>query len=103
LASFTSSKQKEDYLADQMRQAAVERQFITIGEALSRASREDAYIAQRITGAARIISFRNRLVHGYSQISAETVWSIVQEYFPPLHAEVQDLILEIQNLPGEVD
>lgn len=63
----------ERFRGDRLLRAAVEREFITIGEAVSQLSRSDAETAARITLHRRIIAFRNILVHGYRQVDAAEV------------------------------
>jgi uncharacterized protein with HEPN domain len=43
--------------------------FEIVGEALSQLKKLDAALAARITDHRKIISFRNVLIHAYSQIS----------------------------------
>ena len=40
----------------------------------------------------RIVSFRNRLVHGYSQTDHEIVWGILEKDLPTLQEEVASLL-----------
>jgi len=48
----------DDYCNSRLIRAAVEREFITIGEALNNLSRVDSDLFARIDQAVRIISFR---------------------------------------------
>jgi uncharacterized protein with HEPN domain len=64
----------EEYLGDVFLRSIVERQFITIGEALSRIRRIDSSIFDTIPNAPAIVAFRNVLVHGYDAIDDEIVW-----------------------------
>jgi len=77
-----------------MLRAAVERNFEIIGEALSQAVRHFPAVADRVTDEEQIISFRNRLIHGYATVSNALVWEIVQKKLPVLRMEVASLLGE---------
>ena len=83
-----------DYTADPMLRSATERQFGIIGEALSRLLRADPSLSERISDSSRIISFRNRLIHGYSDIANEVVWGVVETNLSVLRREVASLLEE---------
>jgi len=84
--------QLEDYEENAMLRAAVERKFEIIGEALSKLSRTDSAIASRIGEHARIIAFRNTLIHGYAEIDDRLVWVIVENKLPVLRLEIDELL-----------
>ena len=92
VAEFTRNRQFSDYESDAMLRAAVERQFEIIGEALRRLAKEDAATTARISEPARIIAFRNILVHGYADIDDRIIWDIVQSKLPTLLREVESLL-----------
>jgi uncharacterized protein with HEPN domain len=94
ISVFTAHKRFDDYRGDVMLQAAVERQFEIIGEALSQLTRLDENPAARITEHHRIIAFRNILIHGYAVVDARMVWDVVEAKLPILRAEVQALLGE---------
>lgn len=73
-----------------MLSAAVERQFITIGEALSRLARVDSRVAESLGEYPQIIAFRNVIVHGYDIIEHPIVWGIIQNEVSPLLAAVNE-------------
>ena len=54
----------------------------------------DHDIAARISDATRIIAFRNVLIHGYSLVKHDLVWSVVQNELPKLMREVEGLLRE---------
>jgi uncharacterized protein with HEPN domain len=89
---FTAEKTLDDFRADVQLRSAVERQFITIGEALQQAIRVAPDVAESLTDPRRIINFRNVMVHGYARIVPDTVWGVIEENVPVLLAEVQRLL-----------
>src|SRR5437016_2051722 len=63
---MTAGVSFDEYKRAEIRRFAVERQLITVGEALSVALQIDPTLRDRITEARNIVDFRNMLVHGYS-------------------------------------
>lgn len=92
IANFTAGKRLEDYLSSPMMQAAVEREFEIIGEALARLIRLDETVAARITDHRRIVAFRNILIHGYADVDDRLVWDVVETKMPILRHEVDSLL-----------
>ena len=92
IARFTVGRSLDDYLADDMLRAVVERQFEIIDEALSAVRRVEPALADRIPELARIIAFRNILVHGYATVDDRLVWGIVEGDLSAL-GEVLELLL----------
>lgn len=64
LVEFTSGETLQDYRSDAMLRSAVERQFEIIGEALSQPLRSEPSLSEQIRHSARIVAFRNQLIHG---------------------------------------
>ncbi|MCY1381168.1 hypothetical protein D9M69_690440 [compost metagenome] len=54
-------------------QAAVERKFEVIGEALNQLAKLDPSLAARIADLPQIVAFRNQLIHGYATVNPTTV------------------------------
>ena len=92
LAEFAAGKTFADYAADALLRSAVERQFEIIGEALSQAIKLEPDLADSISEARRIISFRNILIHGYAAVSNEVVWDVLQKDLPTLRRQVDELL-----------
>src|SRR5260370_30006320 len=82
IQQFTASRSLAEYAAEHLLRSAVERQFILIGEALSRLEKLDPTIARQIADYRKIIGFRNVLVHGYEMIDDSIVWNTVQHHLP---------------------
>lgn len=89
---FTAGKRFEQYLADEMLRSAVERQFGIIGEALSRLSKDDPDVAAVIPDHAKIIAFRNILIHGYATVDDRIVWGVIENHLASLRSAVRGLL-----------
>ena len=74
--------------------SGVERQSEIIGEALGRLLEIAPEFSERISDSRRIISFRNRLIHGYASLADDIVWGIVEGNLPKLKEEIQQLFEE---------
>lgn len=96
---FTAGRSRDDYLADEMLRAAVERQLEIIGEALNRLARAAPALAARIPELPNIVAFRNILIHGYMAIDDAIVWRIVGENLPVLERNVAALLAELGEQP----
>ena len=75
IASHMEAMPLESYVADGRTQAAVERKFEIIGEALKRPHADHPALAARIPQLRRIVDFGNLLSHGYNRVLPERVWS----------------------------
>jgi uncharacterized protein with HEPN domain len=82
----------DKYKRDDLIKSAVERRFIVIGEALSRLKQIDVAILGSVPDVARMVAFRNVLVHGYESVSDELVWDIIAHHLPKLRATCEDLL-----------
>ena len=94
IAQFVAGKDLGDYRADPQLRSAVERQFQIIGEALTRLTKTVAAAAGRIGHAARIIAFRNILIHGYDIVDDEVVWDVIETDLPVLRRQVAALLVD---------
>ncbi len=75
---FTKGMSCEAYLNDRKTQAAVERKFEIMGEALNRFHGADGELLEKIRDYRSIISFRNILAHGYDGIDNLVVWVVFE-------------------------
>jgi len=92
IARFTGGKRFEHYLADEMLRSAVERQFGIVGEALSRLAKDSPEVIALIPDHAKIIGFRNILVHGYASVDDRIVWGVIELHLAPLRKAVAQLL-----------
>lgn len=84
IENFVGRMVLEDYLENELVQAAVERKFEIIGEALNRIKQNDSEFIEKIPEHHRIIGFRNIIVHGYDSIDQELVWAAIKNHLPRL-------------------
>jgi uncharacterized protein with HEPN domain len=90
---FARDRKREDLDTDRLLQLALTHLVEIIGEAANRVSRERQAQHPEIPWT-QIISMRNRLVHGYDDISFSLLWSTVVEDLPKLIAQLERLGLE---------
>ena len=82
-----AERDREKFLADITRQAAVLHELTVIGEAANRIS-ETLRQAHTGTPWAKIVSFRNVVVHEYFGLNWEIVWDTATELVPELRRQV---------------
>jgi uncharacterized protein with HEPN domain len=94
IGEFTSGMTFPDYTADAKTRSAVERQLEIIGEALGQMLKLSPEMEEHFPDAPRIISFRNRLIHGYASVSNQVVWGILVGNLPDLTTMVDKLLVQ---------
>jgi uncharacterized protein with HEPN domain len=87
---FPETKQFELYVKDIRTRRAVERNIEIIGEAMSRILKENPLI--EISNSRKIVDARNKIIHGYDEISDDVIWGIVINHLPLLKQEVEHLL-----------
>ena len=95
IGSFLSGLDHQAYIHNDMVQAAVERKFEVIGEALGQLSKMDEALGNRIPNLPQIVAFRNQLIHGYAAVNPSTVWNIAGDSLPELLTTVEALLAEL--------
>jgi uncharacterized protein with HEPN domain len=75
----SSGRTFEEYESDELLRSAIERQMITVGEALRAALALDPSLLSHFPHASQIVAFRNRVVHGYFDVSNSTDWDIITD------------------------
>ena len=95
IESFLSGIDLQAYVQNTLVQAAVERKFEIIGEALGQLSRVDPALGNRVPNLSQIVAFRNQLIHGYAAVNAATVWNIAKDSLPELLKTVDGLLAEL--------
>ena len=89
---FPTTKKFDIYTNDIRTKRAVERNIEIIGEAMGRILKENPKI--NISNSRKIVDARNKIIHGYDEISDDVVWGIVINHLPLLKQEAEKLLLE---------
>jgi uncharacterized protein with HEPN domain len=89
----------DEYLRNEMLQAAVERKIELIGEAARKVSDSFKRSHPEVPWKS-IISQRNVVVHDYGEIKPERIWGVVTTQLPELIAKLEPLL---PPLPPELD
>jgi uncharacterized protein with HEPN domain len=84
-------RDRDRFLADITRQAAVLHELTVIGEATSRLS-ETIRQAHPGTPWAKIVAFRNVVVHEYFGLNWEIIWNTATELVPELRRQVATIL-----------
>lgn len=79
-----------NYSENLLLQDAVERNLITIGEAMNSLLKREPTIS--ISNSRKIVDARNRLTHGYDEIENVQIWNIIIKHLPILKNEVEYLL-----------
>jgi len=79
----------EAFQKDLKTKRAIERNIEIIGEAMSRILKLKSDFP--ITTARKIIDTRNRIIHGYDDVSDQIIWTIVVQYLSELQKEIEEL------------
>jgi len=89
------------YVADEIRRLAIERLLIQIGEAVGQLAKADTQMAAELGEVARIVAFRNILVHGYFKVDHHRVWDILITDLPRLRSAAQHVWMRFAHLYEE--
>lgn len=87
-------KNFNDFQKDLKTKRAVERNIEIIGEAMARILKSNPNI--NISETRKIVDTRNRIIHGYDNVSDDILWSIVIKSLPVLDKEVKSLLLNYE-------
>jgi uncharacterized protein with HEPN domain len=85
------------FMSDRRTRQVVERNFVIIGEAVSRLLRHAPDVAERVSASNEMVGFCNQLAYDYDQVDYPTLWRAVQETLPELRAEVEMLLSESES------
>jgi len=92
ITEFTRGISFDEYRANKLVKAAVERKFEILGEAMNRLSKGSPATAKQIREFKKIIAFRNLVIHGYDVVSDPILWDVIQNKLPNLVEDVTKLV-----------
>lgn len=90
--ALVDGKSFDEYMKDTMLQAAVERKFIALGEALYQMRHWFPRMIADIPGSRALIAFRHSLVHGYDQVSDDLTWGVIQTRLKPVLSAAEKML-----------
>jgi uncharacterized protein with HEPN domain len=87
---------RDVFFSSNLHQDAAIRQLAIIGEA---ASKLGEHVRDRHSEVpwAKIISFRNILIHDYVGVKLEILWDIIRDDLPTLKQQVQQILEELNR------
>jgi uncharacterized protein with HEPN domain len=91
VVEFVKNTILEDYLKNDLLQAAVERKIEVIGEAARRVSDECKGAHPEIPWR-RIVGQRNMLAHEYGSIDHRLIWNVIKLNIPELIAMLESIV-----------
>jgi uncharacterized protein with HEPN domain len=102
VTEYTDGKSEQEFLADQLLQDAVMRNFGVLGEAANNCLKVSPGIATTYPELpfAKIYGLRNQLTHGYWIVDLEILWSVIEKDVPMLQQQIADVL---KSLDGPSD
>jgi uncharacterized protein with HEPN domain len=95
IAQFIAGLDYAGYSNDVKTKSAVERNLEIIGEAANRLP-NTLWLKYPEIEWRRIVSLRNRLIHGYFETNDEIIWDVINTFLPPLKERLAKMLS--QNL-----
>lgn len=92
IQTFCAGVSRETFLADRGLKLIVQKLIEIVGEALRQAQLLEPDVAESIPEFRRIISTRNRIVHGYDSVDFGLLWDITQKRIPDLERAISTVL-----------
>ena len=89
-----------DLAENRVMELALRKLLEIVGEAASRVSEETQQCYQEIPWP-QIIGMRNRLVHGYDDVSLKILWDTINNDLPPLIEQLRAIVGEEPSETGD--
>ena len=94
IRGWTENKALDDYLRDRRLRDAVERHYITVGEAMAQLAKRSPDMAARFTDPQTVVGFRNVMIRYFRAVDNERVWNHIVKDLPTLLREARALLAE---------
>ncbi len=91
ILQFTAGMDYSGYSNDVKTKSAVERNLEIIGEAANRLP-NTLWLKYPEIEWRRIVSLRNRLIHGYFETNDEIIWDVINNFLPPLKERLTKIL-----------
>ncbi|MEO7994225.1 MAG: HepT-like ribonuclease domain-containing protein [bacterium] len=91
---FTATGEVDFFRNDLIQEATI-RQLEIIGEAANALNPEVRGLAPDIPWKA-MIDARHKMIHFYFKIDLFVVWNAVEEFLPPLQAQIEGLLIKLR-------
>jgi uncharacterized protein with HEPN domain len=92
ILKFVDGMEYEHFLANEMAQFAVIKNFEIIGEAAYQLPKDYRMANEEKIEWRKIIAFRHILVHDYYKINTEIIWNAIHGKLVEMKGEVEELI-----------
>lgn len=99
IRSFRGDMEFAEYQSNRLVQAATEREFEIIGEALRQIEENHPGETAAFPDVPLAIGMRNRLAHGYFTTDPAILWSAATDDLPRLEAALRERVGEIPDEP----
>jgi len=101
LEEYVEGRTFDQFLAERMRQRAIERMLEIIGEAFNHAMRDDPSLPEDFPDAYIIVGMRNRIIHGYDEVLEEVIWSTAVSDVPALAQRLKAYLKNRSRNPNQ--
>lgn len=92
IQEYAASTTREEFLESRSLQLIFERLFEIVGEATSQAEVADPELREKLPNVGVIIGMRNRIAHGYSEVSHQVLWDTALSNVPAMCERLEQFL-----------
>jgi uncharacterized protein with HEPN domain len=97
IASVLDGVDLDAYVAQRSIRSSVEREFMTIGEAVASIQRIEPDLVEGISDARLVVGFRNVLTHDYAAVDDEAVFGVATQDLALLRSQCAELLERLEG------